>query len=269
MESTNWLKQTSDKPLFPDLIWSRPENKKYAGKLLISGGNLHGFAAPAEAFSAARKAGVGALKVLMPDKLQKTVGRAFPEAEYGPSTQSGSFGQQALAQLLDLADWADGVLLAGDFGRNSETAILLEKFINKYDGGLTIAGDCLDYFLEKKNGVLTRDKTTLVINLGKLQKLAKNNRPGTPILHNMNLHEVVTLMADWTNSTPVSFITKHVDNFLVAYSGKVNTTASAQESNWQVDIAAYASVWNLQQPQKPFEALTSAIFSYCENLPTV
>jgi NAD(P)H-hydrate repair Nnr-like enzyme with NAD(P)H-hydrate dehydratase domain len=57
MENTNWLKQTSDKPVFPDLLWSRPENRKYAGKLLIIGGNKHGVAAPGIAFSAAQKAG--------------------------------------------------------------------------------------------------------------------------------------------------------------------------------------------------------------------
>ena len=40
----------------------------------------------------------------------------------------------ALAPLLDLAQWADGVLLAGDIGRNSETTVLLETFMSKYHG---------------------------------------------------------------------------------------------------------------------------------------
>ena len=44
MNHDYWHKQTSSKPLFPELIWSRPENRQLAGKLLIIGGNLHGFA---------------------------------------------------------------------------------------------------------------------------------------------------------------------------------------------------------------------------------
>ncbi|HXY18323.1 MAG TPA: hypothetical protein VEH48_02805, partial [Candidatus Nitrosopolaris sp.] len=134
MEDTNWLRQTPDKPLFPDLLWSRPENKRQRGKLLIVGGNSHGFAAPASAFAAAGTAGIGAARVLLPDATQKTIGTGFTDAVFAPSTPSGSFSRQALAELLENAGWADGVLLAGDFGRNSETAILLESFLDKYKG---------------------------------------------------------------------------------------------------------------------------------------
>ena len=58
MDQTYWHKQ-SDKPLFPELEWSRPENKQQAGKLLVIGGNKFGFVEPSEAFAAAEKAGVG------------------------------------------------------------------------------------------------------------------------------------------------------------------------------------------------------------------
>ncbi len=260
MENTNWLRQTPDKPLFPDLIWAKPENQRFAGKLLIVGGNMHGFAAPAEAYTAASKAGIGASKVLLPDKLQKTVGRAFPEAEFAPSNSSGGFSQLSLDHLLEMGDWADGVLLAGDFGRNSQTAVLLEKVVDIYEGLITVSGDGLDYFLGSKSTLLGRNHTILVINLGKLQKLAKNNRPSTPVLHNMTLHELVTVLADWTNSSPVSFITKHADNLIMAQGGRVSTTLSKTESNWQVELAAYASIWSLQNPQKLFEALTTSVF---------
>src|SRR5471030_891522 len=107
VESTNWLRQTADKPLFPDLLWSRPENKRQAGKLLIVGGSVDGFAAPAAAFSAAAEAGIGTARVLLPDSTRKVLGTSFAEAEFCPSTPSGSFSRQALAQLLENAEWAD------------------------------------------------------------------------------------------------------------------------------------------------------------------
>ncbi|MEK7561819.1 MAG: hypothetical protein AAB541_03065, partial [Patescibacteria group bacterium] len=129
MADTYWLKQAKDKPLFEDLLWSRPENKRLAGKLLIVGGNLYGFSAPGTAYGAALKAGIGTTRVLLPDKLQKTVGKLMPEAEFAPSTLSGSFARPGLAKLLEEGEWADGVLLAGAFGRNSATAILLDCFM--------------------------------------------------------------------------------------------------------------------------------------------
>ena len=263
VDSTNWLRQTPDKPLFPDLLWSRPENQRQAGKLLIVGGSSHGFAAPAAAFAAAGQAGIGSARVLLPDAVQKTIGPSFAEAVFAPSTPNGSFSRQALAELLENADWAGGVLLAGDFGRNSETAILLESFLDKYQGQVTVAEDSLDYFLGPKSRLLSRPDTLSVINLGKLQKLAKANRPGTAVLHNMNLHELVTVLADWTNGPP-AFITKHADNIIVAAGGRVSTTPEKTESNWQIDLAAYAAVWHLQQPGKLFEALTTAAMCYAQ-----
>ncbi|MBI1856731.1 hypothetical protein HY003_03405 [Candidatus Saccharibacteria bacterium] len=133
MDLTYWHKQTMDAPLFPDLQWSRPEHKKHAGKLLIIGGNLHGFAAPAEAYIEANRAGVGLTRVLLPDAVKKIAGNILETVDYAPSTPSGSFSRQALADFIEQSAWADSVLLVGDFGRNSETAILLEKFMSKLD----------------------------------------------------------------------------------------------------------------------------------------
>jgi len=248
--------------MFPDLIWEKPETRSRAGKLLIIGGNLHGFSAPGAAYKAANNAGIGTIRILLPDSTKKFLGRNLPEADYVPSTQSGSFSKKAIAQVLENSAWADGVILAGDFGRNSETAILLEKIINEFQGQLTLAGDSLDYFLENSRELLNRDNSLLTLNLGKLQKLAKHSRPGTPILNKMNLNEFVTVLADWTNGTPVSLITKHLDNILIASGGKVSSTPYDEDILWQTELAAYASVWWLQQPTKPFESITTAIFEY-------
>ena len=53
MDRTYWHKQTVEKPLFPDILWSRPQNKRQAGKLLIVGGHAESFAAVGEAYAAA------------------------------------------------------------------------------------------------------------------------------------------------------------------------------------------------------------------------
>lgn len=212
-------------------------------------------------FSAAVKAGIGTTRVLLPEPLKKILGASFLEAEFGPATLSGSFGKQALAQLLEAAQWADGVLLAGDFGRNSETAIVLDSFMDKFEGQVTVAQDALDYFWEPKSPLIERGNTLSVINLGKLQKLAKSNRPATPVLHNMMLGDLVELLHDWTTGNPGQIITMHADNLIIASGGQVSTTPSVKNDNWEIELAAYASVWWLQNPQKPFEAITTGIIS--------
>jgi NAD(P)H-hydrate repair Nnr-like enzyme with NAD(P)H-hydrate dehydratase domain len=63
VENTNWFKQRQTEPLFADLLWSRPENRLRAGKLLIIGGNKHLVAAPGNAYTAAEKAGIGSCRV--------------------------------------------------------------------------------------------------------------------------------------------------------------------------------------------------------------
>src|SRR5579884_1584050 len=151
MDREFWLKQGPDKPLFPDLIWSRPENKAFAGKLLVIGGNAHGFAAAADAYSEAVKTGAGSVRVLLPDVLMKTVSKLFPAGEYVTSTPSGSFARQALSEILAASEWADASLLAGNFGHNSETAVLLEQYIEKCKGALIITHDGLDYFVRQPN----------------------------------------------------------------------------------------------------------------------
>src|ERR1700759_1177296 len=145
MADTSWLKQTSE-PLFPNILWSRPENKRQAGKLLIIGGHKQSFSAVSRAYAAAQKAGAGTIRVVLPLSLQKTLGKSFPEAEFADSTAIGSFSRQALGLFLELSDWAEGVLLAGKFGQNSETAVLLENYVAKFAGQLTLAGDSLEYF---------------------------------------------------------------------------------------------------------------------------
>ena len=85
---------------------------------MIIGGNKFGFAVPATAFSAANQAGVGTLRVLMPEGLHKLVG-GMPEAHFAPQNPSGSFNKQALNSKLMHASCVNAVLLACELGRNS------------------------------------------------------------------------------------------------------------------------------------------------------
>lgn len=262
MDRTWWHRQTPEQPLYPDLLWSRPENRRQAGKLLIVGGNLHGFAAPATAYNEAVKAGIGTARVLLPDSLQKTVGRVLETGEYAPSTPSGSFAHSALGEVLASAGWADGTLLAGDFGRNSETAILLEQLAAKYDGLLTLTKDAVDYFTKAPRELLQRPKTTLVVSFSQLQQLAVGAGFTRAFTFDMDLLRLVDTLHEFTDRHPTAIVVKHLQNILVAAGGQVSSTKLVADLEiWRVATAAHAAVWWLQNPSKTFETLTTSLIS--------
>lgn len=263
MQSEYWQKQTADQPLFPDLIWSRPEHRSQAGKLGIIGGHAQSFAAAATAYGIADKAGVGVARVLLPDSLEKTVGRMFAAGEYAPSTPSGSFSRQALGAALELATWSDGLLLAGDLGHNSETAILLEKLAHDYRQQLTLTKDAVDYFTTAPTPLLERENTLLVLSFAQLQKFATQAHFPRAFTFSMDLLRLIEYLHEFTLQHPLAIIVKHLDRLIVATDGQVSSTKLAAElPTWRVPTAARASVWWLQNPNKPFQALTTAIVAH-------
>lgn len=261
MEQSYWQRQTN-KPLFPELEWSRPENKLQAGKLLIIGGNAHALAAPAEAYGLAQKAGIGSTRVLLPESLRKTVGKLFPEAEFAPSTPSGSFAVRALAELCDSSLWADGVLLPGDISRNSETTVLLETFLEKYHGQATLTKDTADIFCQQPISLLHRPDTLLVLAMGQLRRLGSEAHFARAFTSEMGLVQLAEALHEFTKRFSPHIITKHQGHFVVAVNGQVSTTpVSTDKPVWRLSTAAAASVWWLQNPSKPFEALTTAVYA--------
>ncbi len=262
MEREYWLRQEPGKPLFPELEWSRPEHRTAAGKLLIIGGNLYGFAAVAEAYAAAVQAGIGTARVLLPSAVQKIVGRVLENGEFAPSTPSGSFSQKALSEFLADSAWADGVLLAGDLGRNSETAIVIEKFLQKSPSLVTLTKDAVDYVASAPHTVLHRPGTLLVLSLSQLQRLSTAAKFARPVLFSMDVLQLVAWLHECTATFAPGIVVKHLDTLFVAMDGRVSSTRLSPESRlWRTKTAAAASVWWLQNPSRGFEAFTTSLIA--------
>lgn len=261
MTTDYWFKQ-SDQPLFEELLWDKPENKSQAGKLLIIGGNSHMFNAPAHAFQQAQEVGIGVCKVLLPEALAKIIGNHLENAVFAPSNKSGSFSTPSLATWLEFGSWADGVLLPGDISHNSETTVVLEQFINKYPGFLTLAGDALDAIIPKPKYLLARQKTTIVLNFTQLQKLGVNSHFNQAFTHNLPIASLIEILHNFTSLFLVNLILNYNNIYFVASNGLVSTSKSHQtDTNWQILVATNASVWSLQNPSKTFEALTTSLIN--------
>ena len=257
-----WHKQTTDRPLFPDLVWSRPENRMYAGKLLIISGSAAGFAVAGQAYAAAEQAGAGVVRVLLPELLRKSVPKEVQfELDFAPSVAHGSFAHKALSDLLANAAWADAVLLPGGLGRNSETAGMFEQFVQKYTGLLVITEDALDMFINTPKLVFERPGTVVVADFSQLQKVWHKVVPGLPALtFSSPLQPTVDLLNEATLQVGCCLVTSHQSTLQVAYKGQVSSTP-CEDKIWRVETASKAAVWAMQHPSKLFEAVTTALVS--------
>jgi hypothetical protein len=256
-----WHRQAPGKPLFPQLEWSRPENKQMAGKLLLVGGNLHGFAAPAEAYAESIKAGIGTSRVLLPSAIQKVVGPSIENGEFAASTPSGSFSQRALVELLDWCNWADGILFAGDLGRNSETAIMVEKFLQKCEAPTILTKDAIDYVVSLPQAALERPNTALVLSFAQLQRLGTAAKFEHALTFSMDLMRLTEWLHHFTERYAPHIIVKHLDYICVAVNGEVSTTKLDKDLPvWRLKTATHAAVWWIQNRPKPFEALTMGVY---------
>ncbi len=258
-----WHKQEPQKPLFDDVLWNLPENQQGRGKLVIIGGNAHKFIAPATAKAAAEEAGAGRCKVLMPDAVAKVLGKAGREiAEYAPSNRSGSFAKNSLGEMLDLSQWGDGVLLAGDFGHNSETAIALESLIDKYPGQITLCEDAIDAFVERPGKLLDRPQTLLVASFAQLQKISSKLKPPhgaeLALKHSLPLPSIVEILHQISERNSAYLITWHSGKILLAVSGQV-VTMPADSEGWRVRQAAWSSSFWVQKPANNLKTLATSL----------
>ena len=250
-----WQKQT-DKPLFPDLIWSKPETLRARGKLLIIGGQAQEFAHVAAAYMAAEKAGAGTIRVLMPDSTQK-VTRMLPNIEYAPSNPSGSFSRRALAEFLEASQWADHVLLAGDLGKNSETTTILDGYLLKCPAPVTISQNALNSIGLHISQLLQRP-ATLVLDSRGLQKLATDLELIRPILSGTTRPVLADILHEITGKLKGAIVAQHGDHWWVSTHGRVSSTPIHQGDI--VITSAQAAVWTMQHPTKKYESLVSAVF---------
>lgn len=265
MDATYWNKQDPLQPLYPEIEWSKPETKVHAKSMVIIGGNAHGFMQVAKAYETALQAGIGSVKVLLPETALKSFTLTLPvTVETAAANSSGGFSRKAVPQLLAFAHAADGVLLAGEFGRNSETAITIQELLHAYSGPIIASKDVINYFITDPAEITKRENTILVLNFAQLQKLAQAIAFERPLLFEDNLSTLVENLHLLTTSYPFTIITLHHSTLLVAHKGRVSTTlnkGSDPNELWQLTTASYASVYALQHPTKLFEALTTAIIS--------
>ena len=260
MDHPYWQKQTTDKPLFPDIEWAKPEQKSQAGRLGIMGGNKLGFISIADSYQTALRTGVGEVRILLPDVLKKSIPSTIPDVVYGATNQSGGLSRDAMTEMRSIGEWATGILMIGDAGRNSETAILYEDFIRDYKGPLTITRDAIDLLKNSSATLVDRPNTLLVVSFAQLQKLFQAVYYPKVLTFSMQLSNLAEALHKFTISYPTTIAVFHSESILVASGGEVTSTPCDNPMKiWRGITATNASVYWLWNLQKILEGVTTSL----------
>jgi NAD(P)H-hydrate repair Nnr-like enzyme with NAD(P)H-hydrate dehydratase domain len=253
------LTQQPGNDLFPEIAWSKPENKALAGHLLIIGGNKHSIQAPVEAYNYADIAGAGTITVALPDATKKMLPPGAPNLEFGGSNPSGSFSQQAHELLSGLLRASDATLFCGDLGRNSETAIVLERLLEQ-SGLIICTKDSVDYFVNAPELILNRENTVIVASFAQIQKLAKNSQFFEPLLFSDSALVLANKLAKLTVTLGAHIIfEKNCTIFLASRGEVIVTNFKTSFSKWRTKLASEVAVWTMQNKNNVFKASATAI----------
>lgn len=257
--SSFWQKQPSTKPLFPDIAWNKPEQRSRAGKLAIIGGNKLGFMAVSDAYSTATHLGAGQVRAILPDALKKAIPASITDAHFIPTNTSGGFSRDAIPDLIAAAEWANVVLMVGDMGRNSETAMACEQLLEKYTGHVVITRDTLELIRPLAQRVVERENTTLVLSFAQTQKLFQAVYYPRILSFSMQLMQYADALHKFTITYPVTLVTFHQDQLIVAHTGDVISQEFTEPmAIWRGLTAARASTYLLWNQTQPLEAIATS-----------
>ena len=262
-ENLDYWHRQSTKKLYSDIDMMAPEQRRFAGKLLIIGGNKGMFFAVANVLETAKKFGVGEARALMPDALKNQV-PSTPELYFAEAETSGAFGRLALQEMLRQAEWADAVLLIGDSGKNAETSLVFAEFMNKCQKPVYITRDAVEAVTSSATDWAMRDyETGLLLTMPQLQKMLRTMYYPKVITLSMPTNQLVETLHKFTLSYPVSVATYHNDLVIMAEKGEVVTQSIADTdltpiSLWSGALLVKAIVARLWNPEKDFYKVLSA-----------
>lgn len=255
-----WKQQKSTTPLFPDIEWDKPGQRSRAGRLGIIGGNKLGFAGVAESYATSLISGAGEVRVVLPDCLRKNIPPSMTDVVFAPSNPSGSLSRDALPELQALSLWATCLLMIGDAGRNSETAITYSDLIRTYQGPLVLTRDAIDLVKNDTEALVNRPSTVLVASFAQLQKIFQSVYYPKMLTFSMQLLQLVEAVHKFTITYPVTLVVLHHDTLITSHGGEVVTTKwDTPMAIWRGAVGARAATYVMWTPEKPLQAIATSL----------
>lgn len=265
MEQLSYWQRQDKKSLFPAVDVERPEQKQLAGKMLIIGGNKTAFYAVSSMAEKANKIGIGEISIVLPDSLKAKIPR-INDMIFMPSEVSGGFSKEAIRVTILATENADYVLVAGDLGKNAETATFLTEVIKTQEKPTLLTRDAIDLVATNSADWLSRENMNLCATLPQLQKIFKAVYYPKMLTLSMPTNQLVETLHKFTITYPVLIVTLHNEQIVVAKNGEVVTTAMKDTeytpiSIWSGDLASKIAAYQIWNRGMDFEAAVSAVLA--------
>lgn len=246
------MKQTEE-PLFPDILWNQPVNRRAAGRLLIIGGHARQFSRTQTSYQAAGEAGAGETAVILPKSLQKVIG-ALSDCIFVTETPAGSLSRAAESDIRRYISESDAVLMPGELSQNTETIGLLESLLSETETPCIITDDIIRSLIQTPDSIARAG--VLVGTPQTFSELAKVRRIPTYV-KSPDLQKEQKLLQGLGEQTDSVLVCYSEERVLVSDGDRTSMTPiDSIDPTW---LAAYISVFYMQHTQK-FEAVTTAVW---------
>ena len=246
---------------FEDLYWNLGEQTK--DTVYIIGGNAQNFRVSEKVTEFIVSKYHVDVKVVLPDALKGKL-PPLPNIIYLPSTDSGSFDDTN--ELQELVKVADYNLLIGEFSKNSITEKAIANVCSSKNK-IVVTRDGVDLmtnFQPEKS--LMNENLIVLSSMPQLQKLLRAIYYPKVLLLTQSLMQVSEVLHKFTLSYPVTIVTLHNGQVLVARSGNLHVlplekTGYTPLTFWNGELAAKITVMNLFNPNSELDATTAALFN--------
>ena len=198
----------------------------------------------------------------MPDAL-KTKLPPLPNFVFLHSTDSGSFASaEDLSQAINFADFN---LLLGDLSKNTVTGKTVASACISSEKPLLITRDAVDLITDQAlDRLLMNENLIFLASMPQLIKLFRSVYYPKVLLLSQSLIQVAEVLHKFTLSFPVTIITLHNNQILIAKDGVVKAIALEKSGHspltfWSGELAAKILALNLYNPNQFINATISAI----------
>ena len=244
-----------------NILWNIPTQK--SGRLSVFGGNSENFLSEIRTTEFLEKLPIKTLKLYLPDALQNKL-PVINYIDFLKSTPSGSFDRHE--KLTESFLSTDTVFLSGNFSKNSTTSIAVNEALKSLHENQVVVAcrDAIEIITNSAEENLQHENLVLLATMPQLQKLFQAIYFPKMLLLSMPLTSVIETLHKFTISYPLTLITLHSDQIIMAKAGEVYTirldhTNFTPLSLWTgmlpAKIAALAT-WN---PQNLLDVATASI----------
>ncbi len=245
---------------YEDLYWNIPEQKQ--GAVNVIGGNGQNFRIEVKvAEYLAGNYPVETVNTVLPETLKNKL-PPVENFKFLPATEGGVFSGEGLTELMNGADFN---LIIGDLSKNAVTGKAVVSACEVAEKMTLVTRDAVDLIAE--NGpekVLTNENIIIFGSLAQMQKLLRAVYYPKMLLLSQSLVQVVEVLHKFTLSYPVSIVTLHNGQILVAKDGIVKAVPMEKSGYspimlWSGELAAKIVALNLYNPNNFIGATIAAI----------